>query len=74
MTPLAQAGAPDIDVLEREGLANVPDPGPGPRPAHGPREGRRRRLSSRSVWLAVLVAGFVASLLWAGVGRRAVVN
>lgn len=76
MTPPAPAGAPDIEVLEREGLANVPEAGPGAGPPSGPttRAGRGRRVSVRRVWLVVVVAGFAASLLSAGVGRRAVVN
>lgn len=79
MTPVAQAGAPDLDVLEREGLANVPDtahghPGADPGASRGQAYGRHRRLSPRRLWLAVLVTAFVASLVSAGVGRRDLVN
>lgn len=74
MTPLAQAGAPDIEVLEREGLANVPDSGHGPRSAAQRRDGSHPRRLSRRVWLVILLASFVASLLAAGVGRRDIVN
>lgn len=81
MTPVAQAGAPDIDVLEREGLANIPDgghghgrdPGTGPDSPVSERFGRRR-LSLRRIWLVVLAAAFLGSLLSAGVGRRDLVN
>ncbi|HUP69249.1 MAG TPA: ABC transporter permease subunit, partial [Acidimicrobiales bacterium] len=77
MTPPAPAGAPDLDVLEREGLANVPDTGQGHgrRPGTGPTERIGRRcISIRRLWLVVLAAAFVASLLSAGVGRRDLAN